>query len=242
MFARPFHSLQHPGVRRLLRLGMFFLVLTGLCLFAFAHTSLWAAAVVNSAADVITKLPRTLRETGLYAPGTARMVRDGIAAFSPQYALWSDGAEKRRWLFLPPGTFIDASRPDEWVFPRGTRLWKEFALDGRPVETRYIERLRDGSWRFATYVWNEAGDEAVLAPEQGVAAATTGGRSSSALGSRRSQPRATRPRRSTSLSRRGLPCTASGSRSGDSCSALAPSTGTRVLPWQARQSSREGTA
>ena len=77
--------------------------------------------------------------------------------FTPQYPLWSDGAEKRRWLSLPPGSSIDASRPDAWEFPRGTRLWKEFALDGRPVETRFIERRRDGSWRFATYVWNAAG-------------------------------------------------------------------------------------
>ena len=30
----------------------------------------------------------------------------------------------------------------------------------RPVETRLIERLADGSWRFATYVWNAAGTDA----------------------------------------------------------------------------------
>jgi hypothetical protein len=163
MLARPFHLLQHHGARRRSRLAILLLAVTALCLVAFAPSGL-------SAGDAISKLPRTLRDTGLFAPGTPRTVRDGIVGFSPQYPLWSDGAEKRRWLFLPPGTFIDAARPDEWVFPRGTRLWKEFALGGRPVETRYIERLRDGSWRFATYVWNEAGDDAVLAPEQGIAA------------------------------------------------------------------------
>lgn len=163
MPTRSFHLLQHRGAGRLLGLGMLLFALATLCLIAFAPSSL-------SAGDAITKLPRKLRDTGLFAPGTARMVRDGIVAFSPQYVLWSDGADKRRWLFLPPGTFIDGSKPDEWVFPRGTRLWKEFALDGRPVETRYIERLQDGSWRFATYVWNEAGDEAVLAPGEGIAA------------------------------------------------------------------------
>jgi hypothetical protein len=56
------------------------------------------------------------------------------------------------------------------VFPRGTKLWKEFAHEGKRVETRYIERGLDGSWRFATYIWNEAGTEAVLAPERGIAA------------------------------------------------------------------------
>lgn len=170
MFATPLHLLHHERVRRALGLGMFLLTVAAVCLFAFAPDSLWAVPAINTAADALKKLPRTLRETGLYAPGTSKMVREGIASFSPQYALWSDGAEKRRWLFLPPGTFIDASNPDEWIFPPGTRLWKEFALQGRPVETRFIERLGDGSWRFAAYVWNESGDEAVLAPAEGISA------------------------------------------------------------------------
>jgi len=115
-------------------------------------------------------LPRLLRDTGLYEAGPALRVREGIASYSPQYPLWSDGAGKRRWLYLPPGTSIDASRPDAWQFPRGTRLWKEFAHEGRPVETRYIERGKDGEWRFAAYVWNEEGTDAVLAPARGIAA------------------------------------------------------------------------
>ena len=89
--------------------------------------------------------------------------------FSPQYPLWSDGTTKRRWLYLPPGTAVDASQPDAWVFPPGSRLWKEFSY-ARPVETRFIERLADGSWRYATYIWNAEGTDAVLAPAGGVAA------------------------------------------------------------------------
>ena len=41
---------------------------------------------------------------------------------------------------------------------------------GRPIETRYIERLQDGTWRFAAYVWNETGTDATLAPGEGIAA------------------------------------------------------------------------
>ncbi len=111
--------------------------------------------------------PATLRETGLYLPGPGLMVDPTHLAFSPQYPLWTDGASKRRWLSLPPNTDIDASRPNAWEFPVGTRLWKEFS-SGRAVETRYIERLQDGSWRFATYVWNEAGTDAMLAPVEGI--------------------------------------------------------------------------
>jgi hypothetical protein len=107
-------------------------------------------------------LPPDLAATGLGEPGTIE--------FTPQHALWSDGSAKRRWLWLPPGASIDKSRPDAWEFPRGTRAWKEFSRGGRRIETRYIERLADGSWRYASYRWNEQGTEARLAPEQGVPA------------------------------------------------------------------------
>jgi hypothetical protein len=110
-----------------------------------------------------------LSETGLYEAGSATAVRAANLPFSPQYPLWSDGAAKRRWLYLPPGRSIDAAHPDEWDFPPGTKLWKEFS-HGRPVETRLIERLDDGTWRFAAYVWNEAGTDARLAPASGIPA------------------------------------------------------------------------
>jgi len=42
---------------------------------------------------------------------------------------------------------------------------------GRRVETRYIERTADGEWRFASYVWNEQGTDAVLASEHGMTVA-----------------------------------------------------------------------
>lgn len=111
----------------------------------------------------VAPLPQRLSETGLFVAGSRDHVAPGILAFTPQYPLWSDGATKRRWIALPRGGFIDAARPDTWEFPRGTRLWKEFSL-GRRVETRYIERLPDGAWRFATYVWSADGSDALLAP------------------------------------------------------------------------------
>lgn len=114
-------------------------------------------------------LPRLLSETGLYLPGT-RQVDPRNLEFVPQYPLWSDGARKRRWIRLPEGSAVDATNPDEFEFPIGTKLWKEFSF-GRAVETRTLERLPDGSWRYATYVWNEAGREARLAVETGVPAA-----------------------------------------------------------------------
>lgn len=112
-------------------------------------------------------LPEHLSDTGLFVEGSTTEVRPDVLSFSPQYPLWSDGAAKRRWIYLPPGTFIDARRPSAWEFPKGTRLWKEFRLERR-VETRFIERLADGSWRYATYVWREDGKDAELASSDGI--------------------------------------------------------------------------
>jgi hypothetical protein len=112
--------------------------------------------------------PATLQATGLYADWATKTVRGDNLPYTPQYPLWSDGAVKRRFIHLPPGAWIDASDPDAWRFPVGTRLWKEFRFRGRAAETRYVERTADG-WRYAAYVWSEDGSEAVLAPERGIA-------------------------------------------------------------------------
>jgi hypothetical protein len=132
----------------------------------WAAGALLATAVATAGTPPVAPLPKTLADTGLFEPG-GKQVRAANAPFSPRYPLWSDGTTKRRWISLPPGTAIDKSDPDAWAFPSGTRIWKEFGY-GRPVETRFIERLADGSWRFAAYAWNASGTEATLAPEGGI--------------------------------------------------------------------------
>jgi hypothetical protein len=125
-----------------------------------------ASPAQSAESAALEPLPARLSETGLYVPGSTTVVRQENVAFAPQYPLWSDGTTKRRWIHLPPGTAIDASNPDAWEFPPGTRLWKEFSF-GRPVETRLIERQHNGAWRYATYVWNADGSDAVLDESKG---------------------------------------------------------------------------
>ncbi len=85
--------------------------------------------------------------------------------FEPTYRLWSDGATKRRWVRLPPGTRIDSTDMDHWVLPIGTKLWKEFSRDGTLLETRLVERYGEGAddYWMGAFVWNEAQTEATLA-------------------------------------------------------------------------------
>jgi cytochrome c553 len=111
--------------------------------------------------------PAFLSDTGLYAPGSAQVVDARNRLFSPQYPLWSDGAVKTRWVFLPPGTKIDARDDAAWEFPVGTRFWKEFRFGDRKVETRMLWRATAARWVAVSYIWNDGQTDAVLAPDAG---------------------------------------------------------------------------
>jgi hypothetical protein len=129
--------------------------------------SFFLAAAV-SASHIPSGPPRLLSETGLYAGNGTRTIDSANRPFSPQYPLWSDGAAKSRWVRLPEDATIDARLVDRWDFPAGTRFWKEFRFGDRKVETRYLRKNTDGSWTFASYAWNEAQTDAILAPDAGL--------------------------------------------------------------------------
>jgi hypothetical protein len=114
-----------------------------------------------------TGAPRLLSETGLYNSRGSLVVDPRNRPYSPQYPLWSDGARKQRWVYLPPGARIDITNVDAWVFPVGTKFWKEFVFNGRRVETRFLWRAGGQGWVFASYKWNDDQTDATLAPAEG---------------------------------------------------------------------------
>lgn len=113
---------------------------------------------------------QTLSETGLYLDIEAKEVASDNRPYTVAHVLWTDGAEKKRWLYLPRGTRIDSSDMDFWELPVGAQLYKEFVRDGLRVETRLIERIDDTGDRETDYwvgafVWNDDESEALLAAE-----------------------------------------------------------------------------
>ncbi len=143
----------------------------------------------------VGELPERLSLTGLYVPETAEALAPEVRSFRPRFELWSDGASKRRWIWLPPGTQIDTSDMDSWQLPVGTKLWKEFTRAGDRVETRLLQRL-PGGWSGVAYLWPKDGSDAIAAPYGAIDALGTphnvpaanecsgchGGRSSHVLG------------------------------------------------------------
>ena len=116
-----------------------------------------------------------LSETGLYADlARSEELAEGVASYRPRFELWADGAEKRRFVWLPPGAAIETSDMDHWTFPVGTRFWKEFRRDGVRVETRLLEKTAETEWHMLAYVWSDDDTDARLAPRGASDARGTG--------------------------------------------------------------------
>jgi hypothetical protein len=107
-------------------------------------------------------VPATLSATGLFQDIRTRTLTAGVREFEPVYKLWSDAAEKRRYFQLPDGCPINTSDMDHWVLPVGTRMWKDFTVDGKLLETRFIARYGPGPKDFilAAYAWRTDGSDA----------------------------------------------------------------------------------
>lgn len=109
-------------------------------------------------------LPGELRCTGLYADWETRALYCGVSEYEPAYPLWSDGLEKRRYVWLPQGTSVDVTDPDDFQYPVGTQFWKEFGFEQEDgtvqlAETRLLRKVQNG-WMYTTYVWAEDGSNA----------------------------------------------------------------------------------
>ena len=87
----------------------------------------------------------------------------GVIPYTVVSPLWSDGAVKSRFLVLPPGTTVAFDEVNDWNWPVGAILIKNFYFpqdqrdpEGprRLMETRLLIH-EPTEWTAHTYVWNE---------------------------------------------------------------------------------------
>lgn len=149
-------------------------ILAALALVVLATASATAQSPpsVNAAAIAAERPPELLSAYRFFRDAGARTPNDRVTPYELNTPLYSDGALKFRYVYIPAGQ--QAQYRDEGVFefPVGTVLIKTFAFAAdmrRPtenvrfLETRLLIRRAEG-WVAYPYVWNDAQTEARLSP------------------------------------------------------------------------------
>ncbi len=109
-------------------------------------------------------LPQTLSQTGAFQDVASMTLAPGAIGYDVNSPLWSDGALKQRWVFVPEGTTIEFDPSEPWTYPAGTVFVKHFALgkQRKRVETRLTVVKQDHTIYGVTYRWRESNDDADL--------------------------------------------------------------------------------
>ncbi|MDH3806026.1 MAG: hypothetical protein OEU90_11225, partial [Gammaproteobacteria bacterium] len=108
----------------------------------------------------IDPVPDSLIDSGCTDPNAVTQPYAGLVPYDINARFWSDGADKDRYIGLPNGTTMSINAEDDWVFPAGTVMVKNFRLNGRLIETRHLMRHPDGVWAGYTYEWNDSQTQA----------------------------------------------------------------------------------
>ena len=109
----------------------------------------------------VDPVPDLLSVSGCVDPATTTQPYAGLVPYALNAPFWSDGAAKDRYIGLPNGQTISINAADDWDFPPGTVIVKNFRLNGSLIETRHLMRHPDGVWAGYTYEWNDTETEAV---------------------------------------------------------------------------------
>jgi len=131
----------------------------------FGAVFLGRPAAVNDAAIVADGYPAHLSDYGFFADLAKRTPNARVTGYTLETPLFSDYAEKQRFLYLPAGAKAVYDADKALGLPIGAALIKTFGYrqNGafRPLETRLLLHRARG-WVAIPYVWNAAGTDADL--------------------------------------------------------------------------------
>jgi putative heme-binding domain-containing protein len=136
--------------------------------------------VMGDAGSRNADFPRTLSRTGLFSSVETQTPSPGVLPYTIKAPTWTDGATGERWIAVPGREtieLVDKSRdwPRESVWPKDSVVAKTLSLEKRKLETQVLHY--DGqSWNAYSYVWNDAQNDATLAPPEGAEIDLGGGR------------------------------------------------------------------
>ncbi|UYV14254.1 SO2930 family diheme c-type cytochrome [Porphyrobacter sp. ULC335] len=143
---------------------------------ALAQATVLEPAPVNDAAITSAAFPKNLSEYAFFQDGRGLDPAARVYPYALNTPLWSDGADKLRFIYLPEGTKLVADGEGLLKFPVGAAIIKTFAFgegeERRLIETRVLLHRADG-WVALPYRWNAEQTEATLALAGGRVELTT---------------------------------------------------------------------
>ncbi len=119
-------------------------------------------AIVNDAAIQSGVNPATLADFGFFKDAPKQAPAKGVTPYRLNTPLWSDGAEKLRFVYVPPGQKAVADGEGLLKLPVGSALIKTFKMGDKLIETRVLLH-REAGWVALPYQWNAEQTEARLA-------------------------------------------------------------------------------
>ncbi|MBX3186335.1 MAG: PQQ-dependent sugar dehydrogenase [Labilithrix sp.] len=116
-----------------------------------------------------------LSETGCLDPKNPSRPPPGLIAYDVNSPLWSDGADKERWVSIVPGRKATVLPDGDLDLPPSSVAVKTFVIGGKRIETRLFVRYEDMSWAGYSYEWNDEQTDAILLPAGKVKPLPNGG-------------------------------------------------------------------
>jgi uncharacterized repeat protein (TIGR03806 family) len=144
-----------------------FLAAITLCVAGFAVSAAPTKPIapVSDAVIMAAGMPKKLSEYGFFTDAAGWKPNEGVELYRLNSALFTDYAEKYRYIYIPAGQQAVADGNGRLQFPIGSALIKSFGyeIDGqdRLLETRLLLHRADG-WIALPYVWNAEQTEATL--------------------------------------------------------------------------------
>ena len=132
---------------------------------AFLTAALQQPAQVDDTAITAEAYAPALSAYGFFTDLRTRTPAQRVTPYTLKTPLFSDYADKQRFLYLPAGAQAKYDATTTLNLPVGAALIKTFGYGVgpafKPLETRLLLRRRSG-WVALPYVWNAEGTDAVL--------------------------------------------------------------------------------
>ncbi len=141
------------------------LLLAALACLALSVSVKGKPAAIDAAAITAPAYPPLLSQFGFFTGGADRP-SPALLPYALRTPLFTDYAEKQRFLYLPPGASYRIASDGRLQFPVGSALIKSFGYHDaagrlKIIETRLMLHRADG-WVALPYVWKDDGSDAEL--------------------------------------------------------------------------------